>query len=185
MTIPLALMITGHRPSKLGGYRPCPQHDRIRQALIALLETSRSLGFAVTGISGMALGVDQFFAEACLTTHTPFHAYVPFEGQESCWPASSQASYQALLRQAERVVVVGPKPVLKPAIAQALHARNQRMVEACQAAIAVWDGSPGGTADAVRRITLARRPCVRLDPMTPTVSPAILARWFADLRHLS
>lgn len=176
----LALMVTGHRPSKIGGYRPCQLHGDIQAALVRILRTGRQAGFSITAISGMALGVDQLYVEAALETQTPFHAYVPFHGQERLWPASSQARYRDLLRQAAQVVVTGQAAESKSAIVEALHTRNLRMVEACQAGIAVWDGTPGGTANAVGHLRGLSRPVLRLDPRNLTLTTTQLEQFWAQ-----
>jgi hypothetical protein len=53
----MKIMITGHRPNKLGGYNNSPIQERIR-AWIRTQLTDRLSNEPVL-ISGMALGVDQ------------------------------------------------------------------------------------------------------------------------------
>jgi hypothetical protein len=43
------------------------------------------------------------------------------------------------------------------------------MVDDCDIAIAVWDGSDGGTHDAVKRLDRAHKTVYRIDPATHTI----------------
>lgn len=157
--------VTGHRPQRLGGFSPNnPLMQAIKTRLSALLSQLHDHGFEVIGISGMALGVDQAFARACLALSIPFHAYIPFPGQERIWPTHSQLAYQRLLGQASACVVVCHEALSSHDVRRALLARNSAMVADAQAAIAIWDGSPGGTADAVRKFRAANRPLLMLHP---------------------
>ena len=60
----LRLAIPGHRPQKLGGFNPNnPILQRIADHLTRTLTALKSRGLDVLGLTGMALGVDQAFAE--------------------------------------------------------------------------------------------------------------------------
>ena len=132
---------TGHRPPKLGGYS-----REVNDALVTfgILQLGRLDPSLV--ISGMALGWDQALAQAAIDMGIPFHAYVPFIGQESKWPMTSQQQYTGLISRAENVLVVstGAYSVWK------MHKRNERMVDASDTLLALWDGSTGGTGACVR-----------------------------------
>jgi uncharacterized phage-like protein YoqJ len=147
--------VTGHRPTKLGGYsEPNPIKARVR---IWLAEQFLQLTPARC-ILGMALGVDQWAAEICAETDIPFVAAVPFKGQESKWPAVSQRAYRALLTHAASVVVVSPFGYTPTA----MQARNEWMVDRCDALLAVWNDSPGGTANCVRYAEAIGRQVIRI-----------------------
>jgi len=94
----------------------------------------------------MALGWDQALAQAAVDMKIPFDAAVPFVGQESRWPAESAKRYRSLLSQARNVTVVcdGGYAAWK------LQRRNIWMVDHCDAVLALWNGSDGGTANCVR-----------------------------------
>lgn len=135
--------VTGHRPRKIGGYDPNnPLRQRIRMELRAHLERLQP----VHTITGMALGVDQDFADVCLVLKIPFVAAVPFVGQESQWPVEAQQSYRELLSLALRVEVVS-EGRYRP---WKMQRRNEWMVDNCTHLIGVWDGSAGGTANCLR-----------------------------------
>lgn len=112
----------------------------------------------------MALGFDQDAACACIRAEVPFVACVPFEGQEAHWPAESQEEYRAILSQAKCVEMLGPKPQSTYEATKLLHARNRHMIDAVDIVIACWDGSNGGTSNAVTYASTQRKRIVYIDP---------------------
>jgi len=148
---------TGHRPNKLGGYdTPNPTYNWVCWCLEEELEKLKP----EKAISGMALGVDQWAAKICVKLGIPFIAAVPFKGQESQWPLKSQKTYHNLLAKAAEVVIVcsgGYDP-------GKMQKRNAWMVDHCDVLVAVWDGTPGGTANCVRYAESAGRKIVRILP---------------------
>lgn len=155
----MVVAFTGHRPNKLGGYGPSATQDRVRAKLREVLGGLRP----TWGISGMALGVDQWAAEVCVEMQVPFTAAVPFNGQESRWPEDSQRRYRELLAKASDVVVVSDGGYE----AWKMQRRNQWMVDNADVLVAVWDGSPGGTANCVKYARDTRGRCksiVSFDP---------------------
>jgi hypothetical protein len=163
---------TGHRPNKLGGYGPQAHDRRVALAVAALKRHAPA-----RVISGMALGWDTALAIAAVRLEIPFVAAVPFEGQESAWPSLSQAEYRRLLDRAAEVVHVCP-----PGYAAAkMQTRNEWMVDRCDLLLALWDGSPGGTANCVEYATL-RGPTVRRGVQVVNLWPS----WakYANLRTM-
>lgn len=153
----MILAATGHRPDKLGGYdEQNPLRTWVRAQIHAALEDLKP----EKAISGMALGVDSDFAEACVALGIPFIAAVPFQGQESRWPQASQERYKKLLARAAEVVYVSP-----PGYATwKFHARNQYMVDNCNLLLAVFDGSVGGTSSTVCYASSRGCPIRLIDP---------------------
>ena len=157
----LTVAFTGHRPKALGGFNiPNPTYNHVCEQIKQALEELNP----AKAISGMALGVDQWAAQICVDMNIPFIAAVPFDGQDTVWPAESKKVYQSLLDKAERIVVVTPGKY----DAWKMQKRNEWMVDNCNVLIAVWNGgSIGGTANCVayatsegktiRRITLVRK----------------------------
>lgn len=143
----MKVAFTGHRPDKLGNYVPDSEPERrVRAALTTYLTALKEDRPPLRAISGMALGVDQWAAETCVSLGIPFTAAVPFVGQEKRWRWPAQVHYRNLLAKASDVVVVCPgeyRPYM-------LQKRNEWMVDHCDLLIAVWDGSEGGTANCVR-----------------------------------
>lgn len=151
---------TGHRPDKLGGYGQDVHLRLVRGAknwLAGRLPEPPIVPVSL-GISGMALGWDQAFAMGCVESGIPFIAAIPFEGQERKWPAESQKRYAYLLKLAQRVEIVSPGGY-DPAKMQV---RNAWMVDNCDAVLALWDGTAGGTANCVRYAQAVERPVINL-----------------------
>lgn len=120
----------------------------------------------------MALGTDLIFVEECIQLGIPFIAAVPFKGQESRWPDESQNTYHRLLKRAQRVVYVDEDPMYHgDSYGSKLYMRNKWMVDRASIVIAVWNGSSGGTANAVKSAIKRDLKVLRLDPMRRTVAP--------------
>ena len=160
-------MVTGHRPSGLGGYKYNEIHKFVQTELENIILRATEAPRASDGIvliSGMALGVDQWFVEIAIRHGIPFHAYIPFKGQESNWPEHSQGKYKLLLSKAKEVVTCSPGGYE----AQKMYIRNQRMVDDADYCIAVWDGSKGGTEHAVHAAMKKGIEIYRIDPKAKT-----------------
>lgn len=149
---------TGHRPDKIGGYDYYhPQRVWIREQMKRALV---DLGATKT-ISGMALGIDQDFAQVSIELGLPFIAALPFLDQESRWPKSSQEYWWWLLERADDMVIVSPGEYS----AAKMQVRNEWMVDHCDRLLAVWDGSEGGTGNCVRYAMRTKPDCIhRIDP---------------------
>lgn len=139
----MTVAFTGHRPDKLGGYHlPNPTYSWVCWRLEEELADLKPH----VAISGMALGVDQWAARICVQVGIPFIAAIPFRGQELAWPPQSQREYQDLLNLACSCKVCAHGSYHK----RKMQIRNEYMVDNCDVLVAVWDGSPGGTANCVR-----------------------------------
>lgn len=164
----LILMVTGHRPNRLGGYRfPNPIEQWVRANVRAVIEGyRRRYGERLVVISGMAQGADTIFLEEALGLGIKAYAAIPFEGQEGNWPASAQERHRRLLNQCAEVFYV-----CEPGYAAwKMFERNHFLVERANFAIAVWDGSEGGTGHTVDLILEAGIPAVQINPSSQTVS---------------
>lgn len=145
----LIVAFTGHRPNKLSkrGYGDTVVEDFIQEALEDLLGWVKPNG----AITGMAQGVDQIAARACIKLRIPFTAAVPFRGQESIWPPAAQAKYHQLLKQAEKVIYTDETyKGVDRSISNLMQHRNEYLVDQSSLLIGVWDGSSGGTANCIR-----------------------------------
>jgi uncharacterized phage-like protein YoqJ len=142
---------TGHRPGKLGGYEPAARErlDSFARQVVLELPIKR-------GIVGMALGFDQAIARACERWGVPFIAAVPFYGQEARWSHADQREYHRLLTVAQSVEYVTGGCFS----ARAMQQRNEWMVKHGERVCALWDGSAGGTGNAVRYAARQGKPLV-------------------------
>lgn len=145
----MIVTVTGHRPKKVGGYSK-EAHQRLINLAKFAIDTYTNASLVITG---MALGWDQAVAQAAIEMEIPFLAAVPFSGQELKWPEASQLRYNELLEQADEVVIVckgGYAPYK-------MQIRNQFMINRADLVLALWDGSEGGTCNAIRYAELQRK----------------------------
>lgn len=103
----MKVAVSGHRPQSLGrGWSDLPFHDQVRQVLCDYLDLIKPELL----YTGMALGVDQWAAQWCIETDTPFVAAIPFKFQHLKWRQSDQERYNRMLKLAVRVVQVDRQP---------------------------------------------------------------------------
>lgn len=132
--------ITGHRDL----------HDPTCGLVSAAI--ARQLGEfgSVHGISSLAEGADQIFAEQVLKAGGALTAVIPSAHYgRSFGTTAGKATYRHLRAQATEVIEL---PFRSPS-AEAYWAAGQRVVGLADVLLAAWDGSPsggvGGTADVV------------------------------------
>jgi uncharacterized phage-like protein YoqJ len=153
----MIVAFTGHRPDKLGGYKlPNPTYIKVCQQIDKILKELKPEKV----ISGMALGVDQWAAMIAYKLGIPFLAAIPFEGQENKWPPESQKTFNLLRRLASEEVIVSPGVYAT----SKLQTRNEWMVDNCDKLIAVWDETPGGTANCINYAKSIGREIIFIDP---------------------
>lgn len=150
---------TGHRPPKLGGYRiPNFVYD---QAIIGIRNALESLRPTLV-LSGMALGFDQWLAEACLELSIPFDACIPFHGYESRWPEESKRVFELLCANAHEVHYVADTHVYSGAH---MHRRNRWMVDHASHVLTLFNGrdEPGsGTASCLNYARSRNKPIYQI-----------------------
>ncbi len=149
------LAITGHRPQKLAG----PEVELQVRAMLRWLFGSVKPTWV---ISGMALGVDQWAAEEAMLLRIPVLAAIPCWEQEHFWSDSAKRKYHELLSRVQHREQV-TDTVYAPGVMQR---RNEWMIDRANAVGAVFDGTDGGTCNAVKYAIGARKPIFRYDPRT-------------------
>lgn len=167
MTNTYTVMVTGHRPSKLGGYatdNPIEStiRARFKEILARIRSTAEERELKPIAISGMALGCDQWWAEEALSLGIDVYAYIPFKGQESKWPPTAQEAYKNLLNRCIRRVIVSEAGYAS----WKMQKRNRVMVDDANACVAVWDGSSGGTGNCVKYIKKQKKSCLYINANT-------------------
>lgn len=153
----MIIAFTGHRPDALGGYDNEELFQELKERIkIVLYKLKPEMC-----ISGMAIGVDQIAAKACLELKIPFEAAIPFKGQEKMWPFESKKEYQKILNQAVKKTIVceggySPWKMLK---------RNEYMVDKCDLLFSVWNGKEsGGTWRAIEYAKKLNKKILNLNP---------------------
>ena len=139
------LAVTGHRPNKIVIGNINAYNKEVLDKLVLFARTALITENPDIVITGMALGWDQAIAQACINQKIPYKAYIPFKGQESVWPKSSQIVYNQLLKSAIKVVVCCDGKYSS----DKMQIRNEMMVDDADCVMALWDGSRGGTGNCV------------------------------------
>ena len=141
-------MITGHRPHTLGGHNPAKCVSDIKDYL---RNTANNLltyhGDDLVFISGGATGVDQWWAEIALEYGIPYELFLPFPTFTTRWESSVQQRFDILYENASAINMI--RQEYAP---QAYSDRNRAMAESCTYAIAIWNGRPSGTANAIAHL---------------------------------
>lgn len=151
------VMVTGHRPQSLSPAEVAWSQVTLHRVAARL----RNQYGAETGISGMALGADTWWALAVLAAGMDLHAYLPFAEQPKKWPEHDRALWGELRGRAAHEVLVGGEHY----DVRMLHARNDAMLEACDLVVALYKpGNRGGTASAVTKARQRGLPLLMLDP---------------------
>jgi len=151
--------IVGHR------LLPDATASLVREALREWLASRdpRSL----VGISTLADGADQLFAQAVVDLCGTLEVIVPAAAYRAGLPEQAQSSYDDLLRQANDVYQLD----FRESTAEAHMAAGRELVNRSDVLLAVWDGQPargfGGTADIV---TYARSRMVPVHVIWPAGS---------------
>lgn len=165
---------TGHRPQHMSPGERRWVRAKLPEA-VAWLRDQRGM---TVGVSGMALGTDMWWAADLVDGGVNLATHIPFTQQPDVWPNPNDRAEWARLRKAavsERVYgdLTGLADHVKGWRAvKLLHARNDGMLAASDAVVAVWNGSKtgGGTASAVRKARQRGLPIVHLDPQHRTVT---------------
>lgn len=159
---------TGSRPQNL----PCGFHEErpncirlkelLRQEIEALITQQNISHF----ISGMALGVDQWAAEAVLELkktypHITLEVALPCETQTVNWRVEQHERYYSITSRCDK------ETMLQRAYTKdCMQKRNRYMVDNSQYVLAVWSGKPGGTGSTVRYAQQLGRQIVCINPET-------------------
>lgn len=155
---------TGHRPEALS------QAARTwsREKLLRAAEWLRDERGTEVGISGMARGVDLWWADAVHRAGLTLAAYVPCPQQPDPWSAGDRREWRRLLDVADPALYrqFGDEYDVRH-----LHARNRGMLLDSSAVVCVWlpTKRAGGTWSAVREAVRLGRQGVHLDPSSQMV----------------
>jgi hypothetical protein len=133
--------VTGHQSI------PLPVQSWIRDAVSEYLENATT---ELIGVSSLAIGADQIFAEEVVKRKGALYAVIPSREYGTTFKRPfERRRYEALLSQS---LTVETLDFLAPS-EDAFYAAGKRVVELSDQLVAVWDGKPargkGGTADIV------------------------------------
>lgn len=156
---------TGHRPDKLGGFDPNNSlAKKVKESLQFSIIKCIENGYD-TFISGGALGVDQWAAEIVISLkvkypHIKLIIARPFPSQDKVWNPQSKKVFQEICSKADSVVDVSPDPYT----AWKMQVRNDYMINNSSLVIAVYDGSEGGTGNAVKSAIKKNKTIITINP---------------------
>lgn len=165
----VSVAITGHRPHKLGGYGVNPLSawvsDELRVALeMTLLEHDR-----IEVMSGMAQGTDQkaVWEAVALRKLYPgrlirIAGFLPVPTQADKWPKAAKDHWKHLLDN----YVDEVHTTAREYQVWVMSHRNKTMIDRAGLVVAVWDGTDGGTKDAVDQAKRKGLKIWRIDPKT-------------------
>lgn len=137
---------TGHRPAA-AAYLGRPSSPEYRALYEKVKNTVRALaerGFSHF-MSGGALGADRLAALAVMEMKKEY-PFITLEIVQPCpeqadrWSRAEREAQEALLQAADRVTVV-----CESYVPGCMQLRNRFMVDACEAVVGIYNGSPGGT----------------------------------------
>ena len=155
----MILSFTGHRPSKLNSEYDMdgPVSTYVANQIDQVLELEQPTRCLI----GMAIGVDIIAALCCLSKGIPITACIPFKGQESMWPEKSQYIYNKIINHK----LCTKRYVCTPGYAAwKMQTRNEYMVNNSNKLVAVFDTTPGGTANCVKYAKSKEKEIIYIDP---------------------
>lgn len=141
MSAEVRVGITGHQ-----GLTPSTEIS-VRAAIDEILAKYR----IVVGVSSLAEGADQIFADAVVARNGQLEVVVPCEGYEATFSESTDLEHFRNLRAIAKVVT--QLSFIEPS-EEAFWAAGQKIVDSSDVLVAVWNGKHseglGGTGDVVQ-----------------------------------
>ncbi|MHC5770642.1 MAG: hypothetical protein ACYTXI_34700 [Nostoc sp.] len=124
----------------------------------------------LTGVTSLAIGADQLFAEAVLEHGGSLIVIIPFDGYEFKFSeGDNRQKYNYLLAKSTIVNILPPMNSDE----ESYLAAGKTIVDTIDFLIAVWDGKPskglGGTADIVEYAQKCHKRVIHLNPIICTV----------------
>lgn len=159
----LHLALTGHRPKKLAGYNlTVPFYKHLQEDLEIFIGIQLESFDKVICHSGLALGADTVWSKAIIAmkekhpNNVQFYAEVPMLSQPSVWFNKEDVSFwHRQMELADKQNIYGSLDGLtekerRYMAIKLLDERNKGMIDQSDMLLAVWDGSKGGTYNAVK-----------------------------------
>ena len=118
----------------------------------------------LVGITSLAMGSDQLFANLILQQSGSIEAIIPFQGYEATFEEHERQKFTQLLNKASRIEILNKKQSNEESYFEA----GKRVVDMAEILIAVWDGKPaaglGGTADVVGYAAQKQKRVIHINP---------------------
>lgn len=154
----MIIVVTGHRPKKIGDiydlYHPLYKSIgwEMRNFLLERILDLKE-GEILTGVSGMALGIDTLFALIILRLKREYpgkiklNCIIPCKGHSNRWNKDAKRRYNDILKQADEVIYTSNAKYVNYST---MYKRDEYMVDLLDKedgyVISVWNGfKSGGT----------------------------------------
>ncbi len=126
---------------------------------------------SLVGLSSLAVGADQIFAQSVMKNGGSLYAIIPFDGYDLRFTEEThREEYFHLLNQASQVEVLERIQSDEESYFNA----GKKVVDLSDVLLAVWDGKPaagrGGTGDVVEYAVRTSKKVFHLNPLTQNVS---------------
>lgn len=178
LTYELRLGVTGHRDLR-DELKVVHAIERLLDLINGILGQQRSAPLTWTGVSALARGADQLFAEVVLERMlgrlevvTPFP--VSEYGKDFDAGRDREEFDRLLLRASQVDQLAGDR---KAGPETAYLRVGERVVDRCEILVAIWDGRPsagGGTGDVVEYAVKRERTVLWIDSDGPDVPPRVI-----------
>lgn len=137
----------------------------VQDALDGILEENSG----ATGISSLAIGADQLFAESVLSHNLKLISVIPCLEYVETFDQTAVATYKSLLASAaEKIQLSFIAPSEK-----AFYAAGKKIADLADILVAVWDGQPakglGGTGDIVKYAQEQHKDIIHINPISREV----------------
>ena len=152
------------------GHQKLPQLSDWDWVNVEMRRVLEALDPPLIGISSLAVGADQLFAEVVLERGGTLEVVIPFEGYDDKFTQrEDRETYLSLLASASDVEVLDKFGSEEEAYLTA----GERVCDRSDFLLAVWDGQPaaglGGTADIVQYARDSQKKLIHLNTLTREV----------------
>lgn len=135
------VVITGHRPTELGGYDENDISRAVRDHLIDILIAKTRIHPDLKVLSGMGLGAETLAVEAARDAGVPYVPVLAFPRLDVRWPETSKDRFRRLVDDAaETVSLQTVQPDTTPKASAAFKRRDAWLARHADEAVVVWDG---------------------------------------------
>ncbi len=153
------------------GHQTLPKQEVWRWVGDQMDEVIRTIQRPLVGLTSLAIGADQLFAERILAAAGQLYIVIPHSDYEATFRTQrARDHYRELLVQATQTEALNISGSREDAYLQAGH----RIADLSDILVAVWNGRPaagrGGTADAVDYALAKSTLVIHINPVTGTAS---------------
>jgi hypothetical protein len=120
----------------------------------------------LVGLTSLAAGADQVFAECVLEQGGDLQVVLPFANYAALLAGDDRARFEALVKRAQVECLLAADPIDEALRSDAFFLASQTIVNRSDRVFAVWERNTGNTTDRVIKYAYAtRRPLTIFDPL--------------------